>query len=159
MFSDVRDSGIVKKAQAVAIKTIVRESKAFKTRAEYEDFVWKLLHENPFDLLVLAGYMKILSPRTVRDFEGKIVNIHPALLPAFPGIHAIKKAFKCGVKYTGITIHFVDEGIDTGKIIKQVPIKILPNDTLKSLEERIHRIEHRIYPRVIEDILEERITL
>ncbi len=159
VFSDVRGSGIIEKAQAVGIKTIIRELREFKSRDEYEEFVRKLLHENSFDLLILAGYMKVLSPKTVRDFKGKIVNIHPSLLPAFPGTHAIEKAFKYGVKYTGVTVHFVDEGIDTGKIIEQVPIRIFPDDTLESLEMRIHRIEHMIYPRVVEAVLEGKITL
>jgi len=112
-----------------------------------------MLEEEPFDLLVLAGYMRILPPEIVRRFWGKIVNIHPSLLPAFPGLHAIEKAFKHGVKVTGVSVHLVDEGVDTGPILAQEPVRIRPEDTLESLEERIHRVEHRLYLRVITSIL------
>ena len=113
-----------------------------------------MLQKNePWDLLVLAGYMKILPPEIVRKYKGKIINIHPALLPSFRGLNAIEKAWKHKVKITGVSIHFVDEGVDTGPIITQIPVRIKENDTLESLEERIHKVEHLIYIEVIKKLL------
>ncbi|RKY01117.1 phosphoribosylglycinamide formyltransferase, partial [Candidatus Poribacteria bacterium] len=101
------------------------------------------------ELVVLAGYMKILQPKFVRKWRNKILNIHPALLPSFPGMHAVRQALDYGVKVTGVTIHFVDEGVDTGPIIAQEPVRVRDDDTEETLLERIHQVEHRLYPEVI----------
>ena len=95
--------------------------------------------------IILAGFMRILSPEFVREFSGKIINIHPALLPAFPGAHAILDAWEAGVSVTGVTVHIVDEEVDHGPILAQEEVHRLPDDTMETLEERIHRTEHKIY--------------
>jgi len=113
----------------------------------------QVLDELRPSLVVLAGFMRIIPERIVRKWRWKIINIHPSLLPAFPGMHAIEKAYKHGVKVTGITVHFVDEGVDTGPIILQKAIEVDPRWTLDDLERKIHEIEHAWYPRIIQTIL------
>lgn len=115
-----------------------------------------LMARYDIDLLCLAGYMKILSPDFVRRFSGRILNIHPSLLPQFPGRKAIEKAWRASVKETGVTVHFVDEGIDTGPIVLQESIPIREGESLESLEARIHALEHRIYPQAIRQVINHR---
>jgi phosphoribosylglycinamide formyltransferase-1 len=107
------------------------------------------LEEHGVELAVLAGYMHLLTPPFLQRFPGRIVNVHPSLLPAFPGAHAIDDALAAGVAETGVTVHYVDEGLDTGAVIAQVPVEIEPRDTL---EERIHAVEHRLLPRVVSEL-------
>lgn len=102
------------------------------------------------DLVVLAGYMHMLTPGFLRRFPQRVINLHPALLPAFPGVHGIEDAFEYGAKVTGVTVHFVDEGMDTGPLIAQEALLVHDDDTLGSLATRIHALEHRVLPRVIE---------
>lgn len=104
-------------------------------------------------LVVLAGYMKVLPSKIVREFENKIINIHPSLLPSFKGAHAVKDSMNYGVKWTGVTIHIVNEELDAGPILAQAVVPILNDDTIEILTERIHRVEHEMYPFVIEKIL------
>ncbi|MBT1247133.1 MULTISPECIES: phosphoribosylglycinamide formyltransferase [unclassified Thermosipho (in: thermotogales)] len=121
-----------------------------RLKDNWAEELFTLLKELAPDLVVLAGFMKILPPKIVNNF--KIVNIHPSLLPAFPGKDAIKQAYEYGVKVTGITIHFVDEGVDTGPIIFQKALEI-DGLTLEEAEKEIHKLEHKYYPQVIESIL------
>lgn len=114
------------------------------------------LRELRVDLVVLAGYMQILSPEFVNAFAGRIINVHPALLPSFPGLHAIEQALEAGVDETGVTVHYVDEGVDTGPVIAQEAVAIEPGDTAEALAERIHAVEHRLLPAVIGRIATER---
>jgi phosphoribosylglycinamide formyltransferase-1 len=107
------------------------------------------LEEHGVELAVLAGYMHLLTPPFLQRFPGRIVNVHPSLLPAVPGAHAIDDALAAGVAETGVTVHYVDEGLDTGALIAQVPVEIEPRDTL---EERIHAVEHRLLPRVVSEL-------
>ncbi|HBF10165.1 phosphoribosylglycinamide formyltransferase [Thermotoga neapolitana] len=137
----------------------IERAKKLKVRWKKLEKPWQKslserLEELKPDLIVLAGFMRILPPEIVRRWQWKIVNIHPSLLPAFPGMHAIEKAYEYGVKVTGITIHFVDEGVDTGPIIFQKALEIKKDWSLEKLEEEIHRIEHRYYPIVIQKVLE-----
>lgn len=118
-----------------------------------EIHVSKLCAENDIDLIVLAGFMRLLSPGFVEAWKGMIVNIHPSLLPSFPGAHAIEQAFEHKVKVTGVTVHYVDEGMDTGQIIAQEPIKIAKNDRIENLYGKIHKVEHKLYPKVIRELL------
>jgi phosphoribosylglycinamide formyltransferase-1 len=108
------------------------------------------LEEHGVELAVLAGYMHLLTPPFLQRFPGRIVNVHPSLLPAFPGAHAIDDALAAGVAETGVTVHYVDEGLDTGAVIAQVPVEIEPRDTL---EERIHAVEHRLLPAVVREMM------
>ncbi|MFH0762617.1 MAG: phosphoribosylglycinamide formyltransferase [Candidatus Omnitrophota bacterium] len=116
---------------------------------EKNDFPVRLLKECRIDLIVLAGFMRLLSAEFVRRYKGRIMNIHPSLLPAFKGTQGIKDAFDYGAKVTGVTVHFVDEKLDHGPIILQAALQIRRGDTLACLQERIHRIEHKLYPEAI----------
>ncbi|HOG14572.1 MAG TPA: formyltransferase family protein, partial [Synergistales bacterium] len=112
-----------------------------------------LLEEYSTGWVVLAGFMRILSPRFVAPRMGRIVNIHPSLLPSFPGRDSIRAAYEKGVKVTGVTVHLVDEEVDHGEILAQEPVRIHPGDTLETLEDRIHRVEHVLYTRTLIDLL------
>ena len=129
------------------------EVKEFENKAAYEKALLQLLQEQQIDLIVLAGYMRIIGQTLLSYYSNRILNIHPSLLPSFPGLHGIKDAYEYGVKVTGVTVHLVDDGVDTGPIIAQEPVMILPEDTLESLEEKIHQTEHRLYPKVLRDVL------
>ena len=115
-----------------------------------EDEIIKALDRRNIDLVALAGYMKIVSPKLIQRFPNKIMNIHPALLPAFPGLHGQKQAFDYGVKVTGATVHFVDEGMDTGPIILQKTVPVYEDETFESLSAKILQVEHQLYPQAIE---------
>ena len=129
-------------------------SYSFKNVLELEEKVLKLIIEYDIKLLVLAGYMRLLSQNFVNSLPSKfIVNVHPSLLPKYKGMHAIKQAIDDCAEYTGVTIHYVDEGMDSGSIIKQDSIKINENDTVETLKDRLQNIEHRLYADTIKSIL------
>ena len=104
-------------------------------------------------MIVLAGYMRIVGEGLLSVYENKMINIHPSLLPNFPGLHGIRDAFEAGVKETGVTVHYIDRGVDTGPIIRQEKVMIEKEDTLATLEQKIHQIEHQIFPEVIANIV------
>ncbi len=120
------------------------------SRQVFESRLRSVLQQYEVQLICLAGFMRILSPEFVHDYEWQVLNIHPALLPAFPGAHAVADALKAGAKETGVTVHLVDSGIDTGPIVLQEAIEVLPEETKESLLERLHKIEHRLYPQAIQ---------
>lgn len=122
-------------------------------RRDAERCLETLLEDHSVRWLILAGFMRILSPGFVAPRRGRIVNIHPSLLPSFPGRDSIREAFGHGVKLTGVTVHLVDEEVDHGEILAQEPVRILPGDTLEELEERIHQAEHVLYTRTLIDLL------
>ncbi len=130
-----------------------------KERGTYDREVVTVLKQFQVDLVCLAGFMRVLTPYFVRAFTGRILNIHPALLPAFPGLDAQQQALDYGVKFTGCTVHFVDEGVDTGAIIAQAVVPVLDDDTVESLALRILKEEHRIYPEAVRLVIEERIEI
>ena len=130
-----------------------------KSREAYDREVVALLKQFQVDLVCLAGFMRILSPYFVREFPQHILNIHPALLPAFPGKDAQKQALEAGVKFTGCTVHIVDEGVDTGPIVCQAVVPVLENDTVETLSARILEEEHRIYSEAIRLLLEDRVSV
>jgi phosphoribosylglycinamide formyltransferase 1 len=107
------------------------------------------LDERGVRVVVLAGYMQLLTPAFLERFPGRIVNVHPSLLPSFPGLHAIEQALEAGVPETGVTVHLVDEGVDTGQVLRQEPVPVEPAGTL---EERIHAVEHRLLPEVVREL-------
>ncbi|KAF9404490.1 hypothetical protein HW555_014319 [Spodoptera exigua] len=119
----------------------------------YEAEILHLMEEEQIDLVVLAGYMRIIGPTLLEMFSGKMINIHPSLLPDFPGLHGISDAFAANVAETGVTIHYIDDGIDTGPIIAQTKVKIEDYDTLESLEAKIHKIEHKLYPETLAKLI------
>ena len=122
--------------------------------SELEEHVSELVKIHDIKLLVLAGFMRLLSKKFISSLQQhSIINVHPSILPEFKGLNAIQQALESGAKFTGVTIHYVDEGIDTGEIIQQETIKINQNDTIKSLKKRLQTLEHDLFPKVIESIL------
>lgn len=147
--SDRKDAYALKRARRAGVEALYIDPKAFGSKEAYEREVLVQLKKRRVDFVVLAGFMRILSPVFVRAYKNRILNIHPAILPAFKGGEAIKDAFRYGVKFTGVTVHFVDEKVDHGPIIAQVPVEVKDSDSCGSLEERVHQAEHRIYPEAI----------
>lgn len=144
---------VIEKAKKHKVPTFVFDPKQYSSKQEYETHLIKVLQEANVHWIFLAGYMRIVGPTLLEAYENKIVNIHPSLLPHFPGKDAIGQAFRAGVKTTGVTVHFVDNGIDTGPVIAQREVSILPDDTLETLEERIHHIEHELYSETINQLV------
>ena len=145
VISDQRDAYALKRAEKHQIEARYLNPKNYASREDYDSAVIVLLKERGIDLVVLAGYMRLLSPVFIDAFPGRIMNIHPSLLPSFPGLGGVGQALKYGVKVSGCTVHFVDENLDTGPIILQeaVPFTTM---ILRSLYQRIHSVEHRLYP-------------
>lgn len=137
------------RAKRHGIPVEVVDHRNYPLREEFEREILTRLEPYNIDLIALAGFMRILSPLFIRLYKNRIINLHPALLPSFPGTHAAKQALDYGVKFTGCTVHFVDEGVDTGPIIIQAVVPIYDTDTEDSLLERIHKEEYRIYPEAI----------
>lgn len=153
VFSDHHNAYVLERARRLNVCAFSFEVKEFENKAAYEKALLQLLQEQEIDLIVLAGYMRIIGQTLLSHYSNRILNIHPSLLPSFPGLHGIKDAYEYGVKVTGVTVHLVDDGVDTGPIIAQEPVMILPEDSLESLEEKIHQTEHRLYPKVLRDVL------
>lgn len=128
----------------------------YPSKAAYEELILQQLMEAGVEYIVLAGYMRIIGPTLLNAYPKRIINIHPSLLPSFPGKDAIGQALAAGVPLTGVTIHYVDEGIDTGPIIAQRPVFIDPGETRESLEPKIHAVEHEFYPQVLQEIITQR---
>lgn len=139
---------VVERARRLGVPTVVASPKNFPDKAAFESFIAGELQRRDIDLICLAGYMRLIGPTLLGMFGGKIINIHPSLLPAFKGAHAIRDAFEYGVKVYGVTIHYVDETLDGGRIIAQEAFPYDGND-LDELEARIHAVEHRLYPKTI----------
>ena len=152
VFSDHRDAYVLERAGRLGVKSYAFELREFDSKAAYEQAIVDLLEAQQIDLVCLAGYMKIVGPTLLAAYEGRIINIHPAYLPEFPGAHGIEDAWQAGVTESGVTIHWVDSGVDTGKIIQQVRVPRLAEDTLESFEERIHAAEYQLYPQVLESL-------
>lgn len=143
----------LEKAVAFGVQTAVIDHKAYADRAAFDEALDACLEKNRIDLVVLAGFMRILTEGFVKKYYGRLINIHPALLPAFPGAHAIQDAWDAKVKETGVTVHFVDSGVDTGPVILQRKVPVLLSDTLETLEVRIHELEYEIYPQALSLVL------
>jgi phosphoribosylglycinamide formyltransferase-1 len=146
LVSDKPDAGALSIARENGIKALAIPPGNFPTREAHEEAVAKALAESGAGLVCLAGYMRIISAPLLKKFGGRMLNIHPALLPAFPGLHGQRQALRHGAKVSGATVHFVDEGCDTGPIILQAAVPVEENDTEETLSARILREEHRIYP-------------
>lgn len=147
--SDNHSAFALTRAKKAGIKTIVVERDKFATKSEFEKEIIRHLKEERVELLVLAGFMRIIGEDLLRAYKDRIINIHPALLPSFKGAHGIKDAFDYGVKVTGVTVHFVDDKMDHGPIILQETVPIKEKDTQDSLEARIHKVEHKLYYKAI----------
>lgn len=156
VLSDQRDCFALARARKHGIPAVFIDPKLFPTKEAYDQMLVTTIKEYKIDLVVLAGFMRILSPLFVRSFPHQILNIHPSLLPDLPGLNAVKKALDAHLTKTGCTIHYVDEGVDTGPAILQEEIPIRPDDTEESLHNRIHTVEHRLYPQAIKLVLSKR---
>ncbi len=147
--SDQPETGALKLSRSAEIPTRVFQVSDYPHRQAQEEDILIWMRENRVELLLLAGYMKVLGPQFVRQANFPIMNIHPSLLPAFPGLHAQRQALEYGVKVSGCTVHLVDEGLDSGPIILQEAVPVLPEDTEESLAQRILEAEHRLYPEAV----------
>jgi phosphoribosylglycinamide formyltransferase 1 len=158
VISDMPNARALDRAMRAGIRTAVLPIADYRDREQHDlAMVTKLLEVEP-DLVVLAGYMRIVAPALLKAFPWRVINLHPALLPAFPGTHSIADAVRYGVKVTGVTVHFVDPGVDTGPVIAQEAVRIENNDTVESLAARIHAVEHRMLPEVVRLFAEGRVT-
>ncbi|NNU90857.1 MULTISPECIES: phosphoribosylglycinamide formyltransferase [Anoxybacillus] len=147
---------VIERAMREHVPIFVFNPKQYETKQQFEREILQQLQQKEIDLVVLAGYMRLIGPTLLQAYPNRIVNIHPSLLPAFPGKDAIGQAYRYGVKVTGVTVHYVDEGMDTGPIIAQRALYIDDGEPLESVERRIHEIEHVLYPQVIQQLLTEK---
>lgn len=159
IISDKRDAKGLKYSKEYNKKTIIIESNSHNSKEEYDNQLVKVLHEHDIDLIVLAGFMRILTPFFVNTFNNRIVNIHPSLLPAFPGLNAQKQALNHGSKISGCTVHFASEEVDDGPIILQRAVEISNDDTEESLSQKILKQEHEILPLALKLISEGKISI
>ena len=164
VISNKADAKGLKMAQRFGVKTEVIESQGIKgPNLDYDKKIISVLEKYNVTasngLVCLAGFMRIMSPEFIRHFKGRVMNIHPALLPSFPGLHSQKQAVEYGAKYSGCTVHFADEGVDTGPIIIQTVIKVKDDDTEETLTKRILAKEHKIYPEAVKLFAQGRIKL
>jgi phosphoribosylglycinamide formyltransferase-1 len=150
VISNNPDAFALKRTEKHSIKSVVIDHNEFSSREAFDGKMIDILRSHSVDLVVMAGFMRILSPLFLRSFPLKIINIHPAILPSFQGLHAQERAFDYGVKFSGCTVHFADEGVDTGPIIIQSVVPVFDDDTAESLQKRILKEEHRIYPQAIQ---------
>lgn len=151
---DKRKAYVLERAKNHGIDTFVFNASKYNSKEDYEKEIVSKLVEYKVDFICLAGYMKLCGKVLLEQYEGKIINIHPALLPAFKGAHAIYDAYTYGVKVFGVTIHYVDSGMDSGEIIAQRAFDYTEGETIDEVEEKIHAIEHELYPEVLKKLCE-----
>jgi phosphoribosylglycinamide formyltransferase-1 len=149
LITDNPDAYAIERAKKQSIKHLYLNPHDFKSKNDFYTMIAKKLVKSDVDLVILAGFMRIVGKPLIEAFPNRIMNIHPALLPAFPGLHSQKQAVDYGVRVSGCTVHFVDEGMDTGPIIIQAAVVVSPDDTEDTLSERILRLEHKIFPYAI----------
>ncbi len=149
VISDHSNAYALERARQANITAVAMNISDYPDKASYEQYIVQVLHEHNVQLVCLAGYMRLVGKTLLDAFAGRIMNIHPALLPAFPGLHGQEQAWSYGVKYSGCTVHFVDDGMDTGPIILQAVVPVYDDDTIDTLTERILEQEHRIYPEAV----------
>ncbi len=159
VISDKKNAKGLKTSDKLGIPTFLVRPKDFKTKDEYEKYLITLFIKYEIDLICLAGFMRIISPVLIRSYPNKIINIHPSLLPSFPGLNAQKQAIDSGVKISGCTVHFVDEGIDSGPIIMQECVRIENGDDEESLSAKILKAEHRVYSEVIKLFFQKKLKI
>ena len=161
VLSDVANAGILQRAQERGVPSHFIEPGKFRTKLDEDaehSFI-QALRAARVDLIALAGFMRVLKGEFLREFEGRIVNVHPSLLPSFPGLEAWKQALDYGVKVTGCTVHFVDAGVDSGPIIAQQSVPVLDDDTSETLHQRIQAAEHELYPKCVAAIARGEVTI
>lgn len=153
LICDQPNAAVIQKAKHYGTEVFVFERKNYDTKQTFEAAIVQTLQSNQIDWVILAGYMRLIGETILQPYQGRIINIHPSLLPSFPGLDAIGQALEAGVKITGVTIHYVDEGMDTGKIIAQEAVKLEENMTKEELQQAIQRTEHELYPRTIQQLI------
>lgn len=158
VISNKKDAPALERCKRHGIDSVYLDHKVFREKTDFENKLIKLFKDKLVQLVCLAGYMRILGKTFINAFPGKIINIHPSLLPAFPGLNAQKQALDYGVKVSGCTVHYVDEGVDSGPIILQATVPVFDNDTEESLADRILQQEHILYPKAIQLIAENRLA-
>ena len=156
---NVPDCAALARARAAAIPTFIIDHRDYKTRAAFDLALLAALRSHQVDLLVLAGFMRVLGDEVLAAYPQRVINIHPTLLPAFPGVHAHKQTFDYGVKIAGCTVHFVDAGVDTGPVIAQAAVAVQDDDDEEALRARILAEEHRLLPAVVRAIAERRVVV
>ena len=159
VLSDTEDALALKRAKKHGIESIFINPTIYPNKTKFDQAMADKLKEKSIDLICLAGYMRILGKEFIQTFFGKIINIHPSLLPAFPGLNAQRQAIEYGVKFSGCTVHFVDDGIDSGPIILQTAVPVYDHDREESLSQRILEQEHHLYTKAIKLIVENKLTL
>lgn len=159
VISNKADAFALERARRHGIPAVVLDHKSYAGREAYDEALVGILRDYGVELVVLAGFMRIITPVLLAAFSAAVMNIHPALLPAFPGLHAQRQALDYGVKVSGCTVHFVDEGTDTGPIIIQAPVPVFAEDSEESLSKRIQVEEHRIYPEAVKLFAERRLNI
>lgn len=152
VISDNPDAPGLEKARAAGVDTVSAVYERGVPREKNEELIARVIREKGAEWIVLAGFMKILSASFVRQFPGRIVNIHPSILPAFPGAHALRDALEAGADFAGVTIHIVDEFVDHGPILAQREVPIVAGDTEETLAPRVHAVEHELYPRTLQQL-------
>ncbi len=158
VFSNVEGAPGLERARRAGVPVAVRDHRGL-ARESFDAEVAGILQAHGVELVCLAGYMRLLSPVLLRAFPGRILNVHPALLPSFPGVGAQRQALEHGVKVSGATVHLVDAALDAGPIVAQEAVRVLSSDTEETLAARILEAEHRIYPRAVRALLEGRVTV
>jgi phosphoribosylglycinamide formyltransferase-1 len=159
VISNVAGARALSRAEEAGVPALLLPHGAHPSRDAYDAELVSVLRRHQVDLVCLAGFMRIITPVLLSAFQNRILKIHPALLPAFPGMHAVRQALKAGVRVSGCTVHIVDEGTDTGPIVIQAAVPVLDGDTEETLAARILTQEHRIYPRAVELFAQGRVTI
>jgi phosphoribosylglycinamide formyltransferase 1 len=157
--SNVPDCSALARARLAGLPTFIADHRDHADRPSFDRALVEALRAHQVDLVVLAGFMRVLSGELLDAFPGRVVNIHPALLPAFPGVHGVRQAYDAAVKIAGCTVHFVDRGVDTGPIIAQAAVPVLDEDDDEALRARILAEEHRLLPAVVRAVAERRVVL
>ncbi|MDF9825612.1 phosphoribosylglycinamide formyltransferase-1 [Breznakia sp. PF5-3] len=152
---DKEDAYAITRAKKFQIPYVYVNPKAFSSKREYEEQIIKYLEQYEIDFIALAGYMRFIGTSLLTKYPNRIINLHPAYLPAFPGAHSIEEAYEAKVEHSGVTIHYVDEGIDTGTIIHQEKVFLDPKWSLEEFEDAIHTLEYKMFPVVLNKICEE----
>lgn len=152
---DHHEAYVLQRAYGLGIPIFCFNPKEYESKKAYEEVILEHLLAEGVEYLILAGYMRLIGPTILRKYEGRIINIHPSLLPAFPGKDAIGQALDAKAKETGVTVHYVDEGMDTGPIIAQESVPIHENDTEESLKKRVQIVEHHLYPSVLKELFQQ----
>ena len=158
LFCDHPDAYVMKRAQRLNVPAFSWTVKEAGGKEAYEKRLLKLLQTQKIDLILLAGYLRMVGATILDQYEGRIINLHPAWLPEYPGLHSIERAYRDQVSATGVTVHFIDRGLDTGPIIMQERVPIHSDDSLAELEKRVHEVEHRLYPQAVKQVVSQLTT-